>query len=433
MQKEKLKEIIIANKEFLKKEMPNIVERENVFLPADKLNKVVILYGARRSGKTFVLFDLFKKYPEQSLYIDFEDERLSNFTVEDFETLKEAFDELSPHLLEKKKYFFLDEIQNVKGWEKFCRRAVEKENISVFVAGSSSKILPLEIHTSLRGRAWSIEISPFSFREYLKTKGIPLNEEYLYGHKKAMLKEYFATYMKWGGFPEVALLEKDFDKRKLLNEYMGAMFFKDLVERFHMDNAALLENLEDKLFSSFALKFSLNAFYKQYKSIFSFSKDSLYEYYKNFIKSMLVFETKILAESIYKRQRNPAKIYLVDPGLSRKTSSEDRGRTLENIVFLKLRKAADSVFYFSGKAECDFVAKMGDGFHPFQVCFELNDKNKEREISGLLECCNALNKKEGILLSYDQEETLKSNGLNIRIIPVWKWLPAKIATTQYPE
>lgn len=105
-------------------------------------------------------------YKDTSLYIDFEDDRLLNFQPDEFEILKEAFLELNPGLLNRKKKFFLDEIQNIKDWEKFCRRAVEKENIDVFVAGSSSKIMPLEVHTSLRGRAWSIEITTFSFREY---------------------------------------------------------------------------------------------------------------------------------------------------------------------------------------------------------------------------------------------------------------------------
>ncbi len=337
MEKEKLKEIIITNKEYIEKEIKKVTEREDILLPKEGLKKVVILYGVRRSGKTFVLFDLFKKHREQSLYMDFEDERLSGFTVEDFDILKDAFYELFPHLLDKKKFFFLDEVQNVKGWEKFCRRGVEKENLNIFVAGSSSKIMPSEIHTSLRGRAWSIEISPFSFREYLEAKNIAVNRDYLYGSKKIILKKHFSDYMRWGGFPEVSLLEEAFERGKLLKEYMGAMFFKDLIERFDMNNISLIETLEDKLFSSFALEFSLNAFYRQYKDSFSFSKDSLYAYYRNFIKSMLIFETKIFAESTYKRQRNPGKIYLVDPGLARRVTSEDRGMILENIGYLELR------------------------------------------------------------------------------------------------
>lgn len=421
MEKEKLKEIILSNREFIDKEVKYIIKRENVRLPKG-LNKVVIFYGVRRSGKTFVLFDLFKKYYNKSLYIDFEDDRLINFSANDFETLKEAFNELFPHLLNENKCFFLDEVQYISGWEKFCRRAVERENINVFVAGSSSKIMPLEIHTTLRGREWSIEITPFSFKEYLLAKGVILSNEYLYGSKKVILKNHFLEYMKWGGFPEIALLENDFEKKKLLEEYIAAMFFKDLVERFNMTNKSLLDTLTDKLFSSFGQRLSLNAFYKQYKDKFSFSKDSLYEYYKNFINSMLTFGIKIFSESTYRRQRNPSKIYVVDQGLARRVTTEVKGRILENIVFLDLRKKAENIFYYSEKGECDFVVKKDNDFFPYQVCFELNEKNRKREIDGLVECCNRLGKTEGVILTNDQEKKMKVESVDIKVLPVWKWL-----------
>jgi len=421
MEKEKLKEIILSNREFIDKEVKYIIKRENVSLPK-RLNKVVIFYGVRRSGKTFVLFDLFKKYYNKSLYIDFEDDRLINFSANDFEILKESFNELFPHLLNKNKCFFLDEVQHINGWEKFCRRAVERENINVFVAGSSSKIMPLEIYTTLRGREWSIAITPFSFKEYLLAKGVILSNDYLYGSKKVILKNHFSEYMKWGGFPEVTLLENDFEKKKLLDEYIAAMFFKDLVERFNMTNKSLLDKLTDKLFTSFGQKLSLNAFYNQYKGKFPFSTDSLYEYYKNFINSMLTFEIKIFSESTYRRQRNPAKIYVVDPGLVRRVTSEDKGRILENIVFLELRKKAENIFYYSEKGECDFVVKKDNNFFPYQACFELNEKNRKREIDGLVECCNRLGKMEGVILTNDQEKIIKVESVNIKVLPVWKWL-----------
>ena len=421
--KEKLKEVVLSNQEFISNQVKDIVKRENIRLP-ERLNKVVILYGVRRSGKTFVLFDLFKRYKDTSLYLDFEDDRLSNFQANDFEILKDIFLELKPDLLNKKKRFLLDEIQNIKDWEKFCRRAVEKENIDVFVAGSSSKIMPLEIHTSLRGRAWSIEITTFSFREYLQAKNISVEESFIYGSKKIMIKQHFSDYMRWGGFPEVVLSKDEFEKNKLIKEYLGAMFFKDLVERFNINNIHLLDVLIDKLFSSFSQKFSLTAFYKQYKGKFPFSKDSLFGYYKNLLESMLIFEVRKFAESTYKRLRNPAKIYLADVGLARKVSSEDLGRVLENIVFLELRKKTEEIFYFDEEKECDFVVKEKNKFFPYQVCFELTEKNRERELGGLVLCCKWLEIKEGILLTNDQEEEVKINRIKIRIFPVWKWLIA---------
>ncbi|NWF75716.1 MAG: ATP-binding protein, partial [Nitrospirae bacterium] len=298
-----LKDTLVSNEEYILKHVKKIIKREGVFSPRT-LNKTVVFYGVRRSGKTFILYDLFKDNTENSIYLDFEDDRLSEFKLGDFESLKEAVLELKPHLINKQIIFLLDEVQNIKGWEKFCRRAVERENIKVYVSGSSSKIMPSEIHTELRGRLWSVEILPFSFREYLVSKGLnPLNSHILYGQRKAVVKNHFSEYIRWGGFPEISFLKSEFEKTKLLKEYLGAMFFRDLAERYMITNIPLLEVLMDKLFSSFSMKISLTSFYKQYKEKFPFSKDLLFRYYKYFLQSMLIFEVRKFAESTYKRMR----------------------------------------------------------------------------------------------------------------------------------
>ncbi|MEA2082461.1 MAG: DUF4143 domain-containing protein, partial [Elusimicrobiota bacterium] len=247
-----------------------------------------------------------------------------------------------------------------------------------------------------------------------------------YGSKKVIIKKHFSQYQKWGGFPEVVFAKSLFEKRKILKEYFGAMFFKDLVDRFNMSNTVLIEVLTDKLFSSFSQKLSLRAFARQYKGIFPFSRDSLYEYYKNVLKSGLIYEIKKFAESTYKRRRNPAKIYTADTGLARRVTSEDSGKLLENLVFLELRKAYEGyIYYFEGKRECDFVVREGNGFSAYQVCFELSAGNREREINGLVECCKWLKKKKGVLLTAGQEERLREEGIEIVILPVWRWLLAK--------
>lgn len=389
--KERLKEIIISNKGFILS-IDNIVERQGIVLPR-KLNKVVVFYGPRRSGKSFVMYSLFKIDPDVSLYIDFEDERLYGFKVEDFEVLKESFLELNPKVIGKRKFFFFDEVQNVVGWEKFCRRLVEKENIYVYVAGSSSKMMIQEIHTSVRGRVWTVEITPFSFKEFLCTKEKTIDEDFIYGGKKVFTKKYFLEFMKWGGFPEVIFAENEFEKKKILNDYLNSMFFRDLVERFKITNIQLL-----------------------------FSKDKLFSYYKYILQSMFVLEVRKFAESSYKRLRNPAKIYLIDVGLAKRVTTENYGRLLENIVFLALRKISEQIFYFEEDVECDFVVEKDNKFLPYQVCYELNNDNMEREIKGLITCCKRVNAKRGIIVTYDQEEIRKIDNVEVEIIPVWKWL-----------
>lgn len=418
-----LKEIIISNEQFIHEKAGKIIPRTSISLPSE-LNKVIIFYGVRRSGKTHILYDIFLKNKGNSFYIDFEDERLQGFKLEDFENLRESFYELKPGLTGKTINVFLDEVQNVAGWEKFARRMVEKENSRLFVTGSSSRIMPREIQTSLRGRSWSIEVTTFSFKESLLIKNIDSGMNLtVSSNQKIRLKNHFNEYLNWGGFPEVLLVSDNYEKRKIINEYMEAMFFKDLVERFNITNTHLLSVLMETLFSSFATKFSLTAFYKKNKQNLPLSKDTLFAYYKHFLDSMLVNEVKIFSESVYKRQRNPAKLYLADTGLCKKTTSMDAGRTLENLVYLNLKKTNKKIFYFSEINECDFIVNdYNDMFSPLQVTHELSEGNRARELDGLVSACERLKTREGLLLTLDQEDTITHNRHKIKIVPVWKWL-----------
>jgi len=418
-----IKEVIVSNEEFIGKHVRGIIPREGIRFPRE-LKKTVVFYGVRRSGKTFILYDIFQKNTEHAFYVDFEDDRLKGFELKDFERLNDAVSELRPDLIGEKKVFLFDEIQNIDGWERFCRRLVERENTQVFVSGSSSQVKPAEIHTVLRGRSWSIEVFPFSFREFLVARGFDIaGKDVFYGEKKAQAKGYFDEYIKWGGLPEVASLKSELDKTKLVSEYLNALYFRDLVERYALTNIPLFETLLGQIFASFGMKFSLTAFYKHYRERLPFSKDLLFRYYKHFIESMLVFEVRKFAESAYARVRNPAKIYLFDTGLCRRVTSEDRGRLLENAVFLELRRKGHDIFYFGEKRECDFIVRLTDkGFSPVQVCYELNEKNRKREIEGMTEACRRLDLKRGLMLTYDDEEDLKADSINITVMPVWKWL-----------
>ncbi len=421
MNKEVLKKIITSNNKFVRSEIQ--LNKRHILDTLPEMKKVVILYGVRRSGKTFILFEEMLKHPEKySLYIDFEDERLSEFTSNDFETLLAAFHEIYPESIDQIKYFFLDEVQNISGWEKFARRAVERENIKVYAAGSSSKITPSEIDTSLRGREWSVEIFPYTFGEYLTEKNIKPGNVYLYGKKQSLLINYLNEYMKWGGFPEAVMIDDEFNRSKLLKQYMSAMFFRDIVEKYKISNITLIETLMEKIYSSYSCKLSLNAFYKQYKNLFPISKDALFEYYKYLLRSSLALEVKLFTESAYKRNRNPSKVYLVDPGLALHVRSEDNGRLLENLIFLHLRRKNKEIFYYAGNGECDFIVRDDSSISAFQVTYSLNDENRERELSGLLEGCHDLGISSGTIITFDQEDSFTKSGIEIDVIPAYRWL-----------
>jgi hypothetical protein len=469
-----IKELILSNRTFILESVPEIIPRAAADVTAP--GKTVILYGIRRSGKTFILYDIFRRNRETALYLDFEDDRLAGFTAADFVTVQDAFLELRPEAAGRIVYLF-DEIQHVPGWERFCRRVTERENAGVYVTGSSSKLMPLEVDTAIRGRAWSVAVSPFSFPEFLRLRqglrqGSGEWNEILFGTQKIETKRLFAEYAQWGGFPETALAAAPLDKMKLLREYLRAMFFRDLVERYGMTNIPLFDALSDKLFSSFATRLSLTAFYRQYKDLFPFSKDLLFQYFHHFEESMLIFAVRKFSESSYKRSRNPVKIYPADTGLCRRVASEDAGRILENIVFIELARRGGEVFYFEEKQECDFVVKeeegVGEGagaetgagagagegagagagtgagertgegegeglgqrqgerqgtrFAAFQVCRELTEANRARETGGLTAACRRLEVTEGTILTDDQEWEEDAEGIKINVRPVWRWL-----------
>jgi len=417
-----IKEIILSNRTFILESVSGIVPRAAAEVVAP--GKTVIMHGIRRSGKTFILYEIFRRNSDAALYLDFEDDRLTGFTAADFQTVQDAFLELRPESAGRIVYLF-DEIQHVEEWERFCRRVTEKESAMVYVTGSSSKLMPLEVDTAIRGRAWSVAVFPFSFPEFLQLRMGSLDRnEILYGTGKVETKRLFAEYAKWGGFPETALAADPLDKTKLLKEYLRAMFFRDLVERYGMTNIALFDALADKLFSSFSTRLSLMAFYRQYKDLFPFSKDLLFQYFHNFEESMLIFAVRKFSESSYKRSRNPVKIYPADTGLCRRAASEDAGRILENTVFIELARRGGEVYYFEEKQECDFIVKYGEeaGFAPYQVCLELTDENRRREMGGLIAACRFLNVTAGTILTDDQEWEEEVEGVKISVRPVWRWL-----------
>ena len=423
---EVFKEIIIESEEYISS-VDEIFPRDVDILDIEssrRLRKAVILYGVRRSGKSFILFNIFRQNLGKALYIDFEDERLHSLQPEDLDKIWESFFELKTELIGSKNVVFLfDEIQSVPMWEKFVRRLVEKKGVSVFCAGSSSCITPSYIHTALRGRSWSVEVLPLSFKEFVRVKlGDEDITKWLYGGNRILLKKMFLEYVKYGGVPEVVLSKSEFEKRKIIKEYMSSMYFRDMVERYRIKNIPLLDALWDRLFTAYATKFSVNGFYKQYKNLMPLSKDTLYEYYKHFIDSMLLYEVRKYSESSYKRMRNPAKIYLVDHGLARKVTSENYGRILENIVYLELRRRGYEVFYFEEGSECDFIVRKDGMVEAYQVTWELNEGNRGREIDGILTASKFVDAQKLFVLTYDQEETVKVREKEIKVMPVWKWL-----------
>lgn len=396
LREEVLKQIIISQKEWVKK-LNTGIKREAL----EKINIsdsfATVVSGIRRGGKSTLIRQLMQK--NNFYYLNFEDPRLEGIELRDLTKIEKIFNEYGTG-----EVFFFDEIQNIKGWEKFIRYLVDKKE-KVVITGSNASMLSIELGTKLTGRHLRTELFPFSYNEFLCFK------------KLKPSKASFEKYMEKGGFPEFLKKEDPTIHHELLNDVVA----RDIAVRFGLRNIAVLKKLATFLLSQVGKSFSYNSLKKtfQIKSV-----QSVIDYINYFEDAYLLFTVPVFSYSYKKQQNNPKKIYSIDSGLSRSNSisfSDDRGRLLENIVFLSLRKNTSEIFYYSSRGECDFIVKHGKNLQAIQVCYELSDENEEREIKGLQEAMEELNIKKGLILTLNQKDQIG----NIDIIPVWEWLLEK--------
>jgi predicted AAA+ superfamily ATPase len=302
--------------------------------------------------------------------------------------------------------YFFDEIQNIQEWEKFVRYLVDKKD-KVVLTGSNASILSRELGTKLTGRHLPIELFPFSFKEFLSLK------------KQEPSLNSFEWYLIRGGFPEYIKKENP----EVLRELLSDIVMKDIASRFGIKNTTILNKIVIYLISNVGKEFSYNSIKKMFEIK---SVKSVIDYISFFENAYLVFTLPRFSYSYKQQQVNPKKIYSIDNGFSKENSisfSKDYGKMLENLVFLTLRQKYKNIFYFQEKNECDFVIKEKDKIiQAVQVCYDLNEENQDREINGLLEALEKFNLKQGIILTYKQDDEFKIKGKKIKVLSVWKWL-----------
>ena len=414
---------------------PEIVERE-IRLPTD-FEKVITLYGPRRSGKTYLFYQTIRQLEKagvsakKMLYINFEDERILPFSKDDWEILLEAFFELYPENVGEKIYLFLDEAQEAPYWDKFVRRMSEKKEFVIFLTGSSSKLLSKEIATSLRGRAISYFLTPYSFCEALSARGLKTRANIEHSPERHLIKKEFSNYLKFGGFPET-IDKEDAVKIRILQEYFELVFYRDIVERHKIRNYTLMKELMRYLVNNFASLFSIMGYYNLLKaSGQKIGKDTVWEYVSwledvNFVKFVQFYDY-----SIKRRAVNPKKMYCIDTGLITAVASqfsENKGRYLENAVYLELVRREKEIFYWKDDAgrEVDFLlTQRGKPQQLIQVASSIEDnKVKERELAPLLSAAERFKIDDCLILTDDQSAEISSGRLKIQVRPIWSWLLA---------
>jgi predicted AAA+ superfamily ATPase len=398
--KEILQEVIVAQREALNKlDLGILREKEKAIKITDSF--ALLITGIRRCGKSTFLHQILKKQAK-SYYLNLEDPRLEGFDLSDFNKVEDLMNELYG----KGGIYFFDEIQNIEQWEKFGRYLIDKKE-KVIITGSNASILSRELGTKLTGRHLSLELFPFSFREFLNMK------------KEVPSNKSFEEYLSKGGFPEYLKKENS----EILHELLSDVVMKDVAVRFGIKNTNILNKIAVYLISNVGKEFSYNSIKKmlEIKSV-----QSVIDYISYFENSYLIFTIPRFSYSYRQQQVNPKKVYSIDNGFSYVNSvsfSKDKGKMLENAVFLSLRRKHKAIFYFQEEGECDFVIKEKEKItKAIQVCYDLTSQNKDREINGLLEALKKFNLKEGLILTYNQEDNFRLKDKNIKVIPVWKWL-----------
>jgi predicted AAA+ superfamily ATPase len=422
-------------KEFHETLLPDFIPRRldvELSIFSSSVKKVITIIGPRRAGKTTLLFQLMKKLLEGKtdiadiIYVNFEDERILPLRAEELHLILDAYFELYGD--KRNPYVFLDEVQNIEGWDKFVRR-LNDQKYSILISGSNSKMLGREIATTLRGRTLTYEIFPFSFPEYLQAKGVQFDNNSIYGKRRHEIRQLFDNYFFSGGYPEIALIDEDTIRTKILQDYFNTIFYRDLVDRYKIKNSQLLRQWLNTLLVNVSSMISLSKVENDFKSRgMKLSKTTL-STFAGYVKDIYFgFFMPMHSESVRKQQVNPKKFYLVDPGLHNYLTlkfSENRGRLLENLVFLELRRKGHQVFYYKSKAgtEVDFCIHKKGEIALIQVCQDPSHiETFNREKRALVAAMKETGISYGLILTMDEKRQEESTGCFLEIIPVWQWL-----------
>ena len=384
----------------------------------DKVKNVI---GPRRAGKTWYFFWLYNNLRDP-MYINFEDIAFRDVTPEDFFKIIEIFTEI----MYPPRTMLLDEVQVVENWD-IMVRSLHDRRYNVFVTGSSSKLMPREISTRLRGRSLTYFLFPFSFREFLRARYGEV--KYHSFEERGKILQYLQEYIKYGGFPEVVLSE---NKDRILREYFNEIFYRDFVERHKIKSLNFGRFLFEFAFQNFSSEISI----RKIKRFFgrNISDTTLYNYVDALEDTLVVFFLDRLSKKVYMRKSWPRKIYVCDVGISSILSfTENIGKKMENILFIELMRRKNvhplrEIYYWreisEGEKEVDFVIKERDAIlQLIQVTYATDmDEIDRREISALIKASDLLRCKNLVVITWALEDELEIKGYKIKFIPLWKYL-----------
>jgi uncharacterized protein len=411
-------------REFAGRPLPDCQPRE-LSLPTDS-GKVIGLCGVRRCGKTFLFFDTIRRLVaggvdrRRIVYLNFEDDRLQPVEPAELDLVLRCRHEVFPETTTSRLYLFLDEVQSAPGWERWVRRLCDTEEVSVFVTGSSSRLLTRDLSSAMRGRSVTFEVFPLGFREFLTFRGV--RYEAYDARSESRVRAAFEDYLRWGGFPEVVLAAPAM-RPLILEEYASVMLHRDLVERNAIRNDALMHAFLRHCFRNTASLLSVSKLHRDFQSQgYAISKNTVFDYARMLEDAGLIFLLPRHEESVRKQARNPKKLHVVDPGLIsafKAGSDRDVGHKLETAVFLECRRRAREWHYHAGDGELDLCDAQDRLF--INTCWDLSDAaTAEREANAMATGARLLPKAKGLLLYHEHSPDTTKRFPEAQ--PAWRWL-----------
>ena len=435
MEKRLIKQILFEQREEIAKIFQERIINREITTRAKKIftgNLIKVITGVRRCGKSVLVHILLKG--KNYGYINFDDERLIGTRTDDLNNLFEILKEINPDL----KCIFLDEAQNVDGWELFVNR-LKRLKYNIFITGSNSRLLSRELASHLTGRHTALELFPFSFREFLKYKNKKYSlEDTFIAEKRGKLRNLFTEYVKYGGFPEVIKLKNKEAKIKYLKDLYDRIITKDVILRFPIRYVKVLREVAFYLISNFSSRIS----YNRIKNNFEIKSVHTVKNYVSYLEESCLFnQLNVFSFKVKNQLMQPKKIYSVDLGLINAVIpafSPNYGKIMENLVFIELlrNREDDEIFFYTDSQhhEVDFVIKKGTSIKELiQVCYNIENINtKKREIRSAIMASRKL-KCDNILVltdDYENEEVVKWQNIKriIKFIPLWKWLLLQLGT-----
>jgi len=362
------------------------------------------------------------------VYVNLEDERLRPVRLEDLHYIGDVHAELFPDAARQKCWYFLDELQNVKGWELYARRLLDSRLVQLCLTGSSSKLLSSEIATQMRGRSLETEVFPLSFAEFLVYNGIvqELPRPPYTSRKAGLLKNAMTRYLEEGGFPDVQGTIARV-RNSVLQRYVDAVVYRDVIERHEIPSIQAMRYTLDYIVHNYARKFSTRTISGALKNLgVSDNREYIADYLSYFVDAYLIYRVSLRTDSLSVRRSNPDKFYLIDTGvilaLTAKNDAE-RGWMLENLVFMQLRRGFNKIEYYNTKAgdEVDFLVEDRTTHDRclIQVSWEMSKKNTEdRELKALRAARAELGIEDCTIVTWDTQYETEDG---IKVVPVWQW------------